>query len=86
MDDLETTANVLKALANKNRLIILREIKQKKSITVGETAKILDITIAAASSHLQILEKAEILSRKKRGLNVTYRLMLTGEQWVKRIV
>lgn len=78
---------ILNALANGNRLKLLREFKRGKSLTVRDAAQLLRVTPAAASRHLQMLEIVGILKRTKRGLFVTYRLSLAGiPAWVKGVL
>ena len=78
---------ILNALANGNRLKLLRECKRGKSLTVRDAAKLLHVTPAAASRHLQMLLTTGIVKRTKRGLFVTYRLSLAGiPQWVKGVL
>ena len=84
--DLKNLERQLKSLANGNRLRILSALKRKHSMTVSDIASHLKITIAAASRHLQILEQAEIVVSRKRGLFVTYRLLLTGEPWTRAVL
>lgn len=77
----------LKALANENRLKLVKELSKGKALTVTDAAEMLHITIAAASRHLQILEEADILTSVKRGQNVAYRMKVAGiEGWVKTLV
>lgn len=77
----------LRALANSNRLKLLKECKRGKSFSVSGAAAFLHITPSAASRHLQSLENAGILKSTKRGLFVTYRLSLAGiPQWVKAML
>lgn len=76
----------LKALANENRLKLVKELSKGKALTVTDAAEMLRITIAAASRHLQILEEAGILAHIKRGQSVAYRIKVAGiEGWVKAL-
>jgi len=84
--DLKNLERQLKSLANGNRLRILSALKRKHSMTVSDIASHLKITIAAASRHLQILEQAGVVVSRKRGPFMTYRLLLTGETWVKAVL
>lgn len=76
----------LKSLANGNRLRLLAALRKKHSMTVGAAAAHLRISQAAASRHLQILEQAGVVVSRKRGLFVTYRLLLTGIPWTRAVI
>jgi DNA-binding transcriptional ArsR family regulator len=66
-------AELLKVLANENRLMILC-ILMEQSMTVGEIAKRLpnNITQSALSQHLALLKAHGILDFKKTGLTINY--------------
>lgn len=65
-------AELLKLLANKNRLLILCALTHDKQ-NVGEIHRHLsDITASALSQHLNQLKTAGILASEKQGMNVLY--------------
>jgi DNA-binding transcriptional ArsR family regulator len=65
-------AELLKLLANENRLLILCALIQEP-MTVGEVAKFVPhITASALSQHLTLLKTAGILESNKVAQNVTY--------------
>jgi DNA-binding transcriptional ArsR family regulator len=66
-------AELLKVLANENRLMILCTLMEQ-SMTVGEIAKHIpnDITQSALSQHLSMLKAHGILDFQKTGQNITY--------------
>lgn len=65
-------AELLKVLANENRLLILCALMQQP-MTVGEIAKFVpNITQSALSQHLALLKAHSILDFKKSGQSVTY--------------
>ena len=65
-------AELLKVLANENRLLIICCLL-KGRLTVGEIAKCVpNITQPALSQHLALLKANGILDDKKSGQNVTY--------------
>jgi DNA-binding transcriptional ArsR family regulator len=67
-------AELLKILANENRLLILCALI-KGPLTVGEIhAHTPKITQSALSQHLNHLRTAGILASEKRGMNVVYAL------------
>ena len=65
-------AELLKMLANENRLLILCAL-MKKPMTVGEIANYVpNITQSALSQHLTLLKAHGILGFIKSGQNITY--------------
>ena len=65
---------ILKALANKRRLAILRFLKEDKEVTVGEIAVAIHLSFKATSKHLGILTNVDILERDQRSIFIFYRL------------
>lgn len=63
----------LKTLANQKRLEILQLLKQKE-LTVSEMVEMIGIPQANLSQHLSILRKLKLVSTRKEGLHVYYRL------------
>jgi rhodanese-related sulfurtransferase/DNA-binding transcriptional ArsR family regulator len=66
-------ARVGKALSNGNRLELLEFIAQGER-SVDELAKVSGLTVANTSQHLQQLRQAGLVSCRKQGLKVYYRL------------
>lgn len=65
-------AEMLKILANENRLLILCAL-QRGEMSVGEIASYVpNITQPALSQHLALLKTAGILESRKQGLHVVY--------------
>ena len=72
MERAKQVAELLKVLANENRLMIFCALTEC-SLTVGQIAKYVPgITQSALSQHLAILKAHGILDYKKKGQNVTY--------------
>ncbi|MCL2319069.1 MAG: metalloregulator ArsR/SmtB family transcription factor, partial [Treponema sp.] len=68
-------AELLKVLANENRLLVFCALMEK-SLTVGEIAKhVPNITQSALSQHLTLLKAYGILGCKKSGQNVNYSIV-----------
>lgn len=63
----------LKTLANQKRLEIVQLLKQKE-LTVSEMVDMIGIPQANLSQHLSVLRKLHIVSTRKQGLHVYYRL------------
>jgi DNA-binding transcriptional ArsR family regulator len=57
---------VLMALADPTRRAILKQLSRRES-TVNEIAKPYDISLAGVSKHIQVLEKARLVLKRKEG-------------------
>lgn len=66
-------ARVGKALSHGNRLELLEFLAQGER-SVEELAKVAGLTVANASQHLQQLRQAGLVTSRKQGLRVIYRL------------
>ncbi len=64
---------VLKALANKRRLAIVKYLRKKKEAMVGDIAEEIKISFTATSKHLGVLFAADIVEREQRSLQMWYR-------------
>jgi len=71
MKDLE---KVIKALANRRRLSILKYLKGVKEAPVGEIAGEIHLSFRATSKHLGIFTAADLVEKDQRSLQVFYRL------------
>lgn len=58
--------HVFHALADETRRAILTRIKDEE-YTVSELAEPFDMSLAAVSKHLKVLERAGLISRTKQG-------------------
>lgn len=65
---------MLKAVANKRRLLVLRFLKKNKRGTVGEIAGAIKLSFKSTSRHLAILRAADIIERDQRGTEAHYSL------------
>ncbi len=65
-------ANLLKVLANQNRLLILCALLEKP-MNVGEISSFVsNISQSSISQHLSVLKSQNILDSEKNGQNVLY--------------
>jgi len=62
----EKLNNVFGSLSDQTRRDILKRLS-KGSMNVGEIAKHYKLTFAAVSKHIQVLEKARLIIKKRRG-------------------
>ncbi len=69
---------VLKALANRRRLAILKYLKHKKEASVSDIAREIKLSFKSTSRHLTVLRSTEIVEREQRNLQVFY--MLANDQ------
>ena len=76
---------VLKALANKRRLQIVKYIKEKKEATVGSIAEKIGLSFKATSKHLGVLAAADIMEKEQRSLQMWYKLSPGAHTIVKQI-
>lgn len=82
MKDLE---NIFKALADKNRLRILK-LLEKKKLCVCELAAILGITQPSVSGHLKKLKDAGIISEKKKSYWKNYAFTGFRSPYIKTLL
>ncbi len=72
MENAKDIAELLKVLANENRLLIVCYLLEGP-LTVSELhMKICNLTQSALSQHLAILKAHKILESNKNGLSITY--------------
>ncbi|HEY4715157.1 MAG TPA: metalloregulator ArsR/SmtB family transcription factor [Candidatus Paceibacterota bacterium] len=63
---------ILKALANRRRLEILKHLKDKGRATVGELAEKIKLSFKSTSRHLSILSAINIVDKDQLGLSMIY--------------
>jgi len=77
---------VLKVLANRRRLAIIKYLKQNKEAPVAEIASEINLSFKATSKHLGILSGADVIEREQRGLWMFYHLSRDQKPAVKHII
>ena len=70
MDPLE---KMLKALANKRRLAILRHLKRRRA-SVGDVAAAIKLSFSSTSNHLAMLANAGVIEKRQESLVVWHHL------------
>jgi DNA-binding transcriptional ArsR family regulator len=65
--------SVFGSLADPTRRDMLRRVGRRE-LSVGQIAAHYDLTFAAVSKHLKILEKAKLISKRRRGKQQLVRL------------
>src|SRR3954469_2817689 len=58
--------NIFASLADPTRRDILKRVSQTE-LSVGELAQPYDLTFAAVSKHLKVLEQAKLIIKRRRG-------------------
>ncbi len=71
--ELKALERVLKALANKRRLAMLRFLKKTGEANVTEIAEEIKLSVKSTSRHLSVLFSADVVERDQRSLEVYYR-------------
>lgn len=86
VDNNDVLDDLFRALADPTRRAMLRDLAAGPR-TVGELAAPFDITLAGASKHIQVLERAGLLRREVSGRVHTCRLdagpLHTGAEWLR---
>ncbi len=77
---------ILKALANKRRLAIVKYLKNHHEASVGELANAIKLSLRTTSKHLGILLAAELVDREQRQLQVFYRLIDTPTNLIRQLL
>lgn len=77
---------ILKALANKRRLSIVKYLKKMREAAVGDIAREIRLSFKATSKHLGVLSLADILDKEQRSLHVFYRIASTQKDIVRDIL
>lgn len=73
---------ILKALANRRRLNILKFIRTKRECSVSEIAAHLRLSFKATSRHISILHRADLVEREQRSTLAFYSLNSESPKFV----
>jgi DNA-binding transcriptional ArsR family regulator len=71
-EQLERSANMLKAIAHPMRIAIINQLENGRRLTVTEIHESLGIEQSTASHHLGILRDKDVLQAKRDGKNTYY--------------
>ena len=72
VEQLESAANMLKAIAHPMRIAIIGFLEGGKKLTVTQIHELLQIEQSTTSHHLGILKDKGVLSSKREGKNTFY--------------
>lgn len=84
--DVKHLERQLKACASERRLLILKELKKGRSMSVGTLAKAIHLSLKSTSKHLRQLSALSIVESRRRGLMVFYRLSLDQRPPVNQVL
>lgn len=70
--DVRNLEKILKALANKRRILIIQFLAKEKEANVGEITEKIKLSYKATSKHLGVLYSAELVEREQRSLEMYY--------------
>ena len=73
---------ILKALANKRRLAIIKHLRNNRRASVGDIAEAIKLSFKATSKHLVILDHVDLVEKEQIGLTVIYFLSKEGRSVV----
>lgn len=76
---------VFYALSDPSRLCIVRLLMRHRDICVSEVARILDVSVPAASQQLRILEMSGLVRKKRKGQMICYEIK-TKDSVVKSLL
>ena len=85
-NDIRDIERMLKALANKRRLLILKCLYNVKRAIVGDIAKEIKLSFKATSKHLIILAAANLIEKEQISLMMEYRLSDSLPAFAKSII
>ena len=83
--DIREVEKVLKALANRRRILIVKYLHHTKRAVVGAVAEDIKLSFKATSKHLLILSAADVVEKEQIGLTVEYRLTEPPSPIIKTI-
>ncbi len=72
--EINRAEKILKALANRRRIKIIKYLQKNKKATVTEIAGHLNLSFKATSKHLAVLKSADIVEAEQVSLSCFYNL------------
>lgn len=77
---------MLKAVANKRRLMILKHLDKNGKSAVGEISRSIGLSMKATSKHMQILSSTDLVTRDQKALYVYYDLSTSAPNFISQII
>ena len=84
--DAKQTEKILKALANKRRLAIVKYLHKMRKTSVTAIAKEIKLSFKATSRHLSVLRLADLVEREQVNLMMLYSLQQPLDPILKTIL
>lgn len=85
MESIKNIEKILKGLANRRRLSIIKYLLNEEEATVANIAENINLSFKATSKHLLILRQLDIIDSRQQSLSVFYRVSDTLPRIVKDI-
>jgi DNA-binding transcriptional ArsR family regulator len=86
MKDKKDLEKILKVLANRRRLAIIKYLKDTRGAPVGEIAGEINLSFRSTSKHLSILFSANLVDKDSKRTQVFYKLSDDYNIIIKQIV
>jgi ArsR family transcriptional regulator len=83
---MKETEKVLKALANRRRLAIIKLLNENKKVMVSEISRHIKLSFKSTSKHLANLRNASLVDREQVGLEVFYSLAVPLTEITKSVI
>ena len=77
---------LLKVLANRRRLGIIKHLKDRREASVGVIADAIKLSLKATSKHLAILYATGLVEREQRSLLMYYRLVVVPPHLIRSVI
>jgi len=73
-DSIKQLERIMKGVANRRRLTIIRLLAKEKELAVAEIARRIHLSFTSTSKHLGLLHQLDIVDKRQESLTVYYRL------------
>jgi len=77
---------VFKAMGNERRFAILKHLAQKKELTVGKIAELINLSFKSVSRHLAVLFAADLIECRQSNTNRFYFLNPNLPNEIRRFI
>ena len=77
---------ILKALANRRRLRIIKYLKDEKEATVTDIAEHIKLSFKSTSKHLVVLFAAGIVDKEQKSLSMFYSVVKSLPKLAKQVI
>ena len=85
-ENIKKLERIIKSLANKRRLAILKHLKINQKSSVGDIAESINLSFKSTSRHLFSLSAAELVEKEQISVKVFYKLNQNQLLFVKNII